>query len=492
MAEPQHLTPVFPDRAIQDLVRQSREEIQRAVNPDFVGLDNIDAPTQNYLRFEDGITGGWVNEISGSGTVRDRSVSGRFAPNVNPPSRTLEAYYNESVMIRNGIDIVIDDCILSWRTFDGQKASDMAMAERKNHVKRKIAAAMRSSDIYGGSLIHMRLANRPMLSEFDPRSTMRNELLGLDVVKGPNVSIQEFDMDPMSMTYGEPLVYVISQTGQPPFKVHASQCLRFVANPDLADRWELYHRGWGISTIVRVMQEIKRDQEVMADIAHMVTEASLKVLSTRKFDQSYTKAAHRDPKVPDVHQKLREQMNLQSIYRALVIDEQDTFDRKVMNFGGIPAVVDRLQLRCAAAFKIPATRYLAQSPAGENATGESDMRNYDLTIESRKENELAEHLDILDQVVARSSGLGPPPIYRWKSLLDASLNDKGEAYERLSIGLRAMTEAGYLLPPETVGAALTENGIFEKIVDPETVKRIEFTEPPRGSREAQPERNRNT
>ena len=82
--------------------------------------------------------------------------------------------------------------------------------------------------------------------------------------------------------------------------------------------------------------------------------------------------------------------------------------------------MEMMHKRLAAAADIPMTRFFGQSPAGMNATGESDMANYAAMIEAKRGAMLSDPMMMLDQVLARDAGIAEPPEYTWRSLVDMS------------------------------------------------------------------------
>ena len=112
----------------------------------------------------------------------------------------------------------------------------------------------------------------------------------------------------------------------------------------------------------------------------------------------------------------------------MMIDkDREDFSRVAIQFGGLANLMDRFALRVAAAGDIPATRFMGQSPVGLNATGDGDMRNYIMMVEANRENQLAENLPRLDEVLARDAGLKEVPEYEWRSLLEMSDKEKADA-----------------------------------------------------------------
>ena len=68
--------------------------------------------------------------------------------------------------------------------------------------------------------------------------------------------------------------------------------------------------------------------------------------------------------------------DLLSTYGIAIIDSEESLERFEATLTGVPDTLDRLTSRLAAAAGIPATVLLGEAPAGLNATGDSDVRNY--------------------------------------------------------------------------------------------------------------------
>ena len=87
----------------------------------------------------------------------------------------------------------------------------------------------------------------------------------------------------------------------------------------------------------------------------------------------------------DTIQAMNAMMNNSSLQ---IIGEKDEYESHQYTFAGLGEVYDRFMMDVAGAAEIPVTKLFGRSPAGMNATGESDMQNYYDTIEERQESEL--------------------------------------------------------------------------------------------------------
>ena len=72
----------------------------------------------------------------------------------------------------------------------------------------------------------------------------------------------------------------------------------------------------------------------------------------------------------------------------LVLGENDDFQSFQYSFAGLGECYDRFMMDISGATEIPVTKLFGRSPAGMNATGESDMDNYYNMIAELQENTL--------------------------------------------------------------------------------------------------------
>ena len=75
-----------------------------------------------------------------------------------------------------------------------------------------------------------------------------------------------------------------------------------------------------------------------------------------------------------------------SVIRSVIVDaDAEEFERQQLTLTGLPDTMDRFAIRLSAAAGMPVTRLMGQSPAGLNATGESDMRMWHERVEYERE-----------------------------------------------------------------------------------------------------------
>ena len=94
-----------------------------------------------------------------------------------------------------------------------------------------------------------------------------------------------------------------------------------------------------------------------------------------------------------------------SVLNAVILDRDEMYDKQYTTLAGLPEVIDRFMLQLSGATGIPVTRLYGRSPAGLNATGESDLRNYYDLIEAAQRNRLMPPLRKLINIISEWQGI---------------------------------------------------------------------------------------
>ena len=147
-----------------------------------------------------------------------------------------------------------------------------------------------------------------------------------------------------------------------------------------------------------------------------------------------------------------------SVHRAMVVDAGDgvqpaeEFIRQTANFSGLPQMLQMFILRLSSAARIPATILMGQSPAGMNATGESDLRWFYNRLEGYQTNDLEPAfrriLDVLRASDAWEFSGDTEITFNWPELWGASENEKATARKTQAEADNINIQAGVLLPEE--------------------------------------------
>ncbi len=92
---------------------------------------------------------------------------------------------------------------------------------------------------------------------------------------------------------------------------------------------------------------------------------------------------------------MQAQSVMKSNFGMQLVNKGDQITNTQYSFAGLPEVYDSMCLDLAGAARIPVTKLFGRSPAGMNATGESDLRNYYDYVDTLRESKLRPILEKL-------------------------------------------------------------------------------------------------
>lgn len=180
--------------------------------------------------------------------------------------------------------------------------------------------------------------------------------------------------DPRAANFGEAEVFEIVQdvTGSVPKServyVHESRLIIF-QGVKISRRRRRARKGWGDSVLNR-MAGVLRDFHMSWDgTAILLNDFSQAIFKMKGLAEAL------QGQDDDLVIKRATLVDMsRSIARAVLLDSEEDFDRKTTNVAGLPDLLEKFCLRLAAAVSMPVTLLMGQSPAGLNATGNSDVR----------------------------------------------------------------------------------------------------------------------
>jgi phage-related protein (TIGR01555 family) len=187
-------------------------------------------------------------------------------------------------------------------------------------------------------------------------------------------------------------------------RVHHSRILRFIGRP-LPYIEELAESYWGTSELEHVYSEIVKYDNTSHNIAALIFAANLKVYKMEGFEQLSTAPDNVRRDLYNTLTMMNWMMNSQGMQ---VMGKDDEFITHQYAFSGLSDIYEMFMLDVSGASEIPVTKLFGRSPAGMNATGESDMANYYDSIEEKQEAYLKPIIDRLLPILCMSEFFAVP------------------------------------------------------------------------------------
>lgn len=412
--------------------------------------------------FTDGLT----NAVSGQGTDRDKQVAAEYA--LSEPTWTdLLTAYRVSWLAKKIVDIPAQDSVREWRSWNGDADQVQAIEseEKRLNVVTRVLEARIAARLFGGGLIYIDVGDEDLSEPLEPARVQRGGIRTLVTLTPQTVVTGVTIDDPRDPWFGHPADYRLAISTGANLIIHPSRVVRFDGT-HRPDRTAIAGTsgGWDDSVLMAVIEEVKRADSVNANIASLVHEAKVDVFGIPGLMQLVD-----DPQYEaKVAKRLRAAALGKGIHGALVMDSEETYNQKQFAFSQLPELIDRFQTTVSGAADIPTTRLFGRSPAGENSTGESDLRNYYDMIRAQQTLHVGPAMSILDEALIYSAiGDRPDDIdYEWTPLWQTSDKERAEILKTTADAARTLAGTGgaspEILPIEAlsdaVAAALSEQG----------------------------------
>ncbi|TPK14156.1 phage portal protein [Mesorhizobium sp. B2-5-11] len=397
-----------------------------------------------------------TNLVSRMGTGRDKAASSYYAFTPLSDAELLNAY-RTAWLPRKIVDIPAFDAVRAWRDWqaEGNVIEPIEAEENRLNVRGKVFEAKVRARLWGGAAIHIGTGDADLAAPLEIERIGKGGVKYLTVLSRRQLSAGEIDRDPASEFYGQPKFYTLTAGTTAQVQIHPSRLVIFQGNaqPDI-DLVE-GQLSWGDSVLQSVMDAIKQADGTAANIASLVFEAKIDIIKVPNFMASL---ANEDYKA-----KILERYTLantaKGINGTLLLDKEEEYEQKSASFATLPDVLDRFLQIVSGAADIPATRLLGQAPAGMNATGESDLRNYYDRLSAMQQVEMTPAMHRLDECLIRSA-LGSRPAdvyYEWAPLWGMSEKEKADVFKTKSDAARALAGGNGqspLLPIDALSEAL--------------------------------------
>jgi len=371
--------------------------------------DTIDAAAEDGLSdFVSGMQSmALKNARLGVGGPRDQRAYSRYVPTTRGNRVEQESLFCGSWLGGRVISTLPEDMIRPWRKvkWEGLKDDDenvkiVRATEKRTKVKKRLLECSKWARLYGGALLIPVLKSQPdeVLAEpLDYDDIQKDDLVGFHVIDRWRVSVDgDVVTDVLDPENGMPVRYRLAEST---VVIHHTRVIRLDGRE--VPYFVFRANGlWHDSVLQMLISNIKQYDTAMAAIVTMLFQANVDVVlqAGLKSTLSTKNGAEK------VIERFR-QFAMNKSFNGVGVLDKDTEDyqRHPYSFGGVDRVLTQIMYDVCGAADTPFTRLFGQSPAGMNATGESDDRHYYNHVASRREEHLDDGLAKIDQFVVRSA-----------------------------------------------------------------------------------------
>lgn len=382
---------------------------------------------------------GYVNLLNKYGTKQDNSEAYKFEREPVIPDMQLTGLYEGNGLFSKIIDTPAEEALkhgfdLNLKSNEMNAFVDEVLDDLE--WDEKATTAIKWARLYGGALIVMLIDDGRGLEEpvdwEHIRSIDELRVYERSIVQPDYASLYQQDYGGKGIgnrvsKFGQPEYYYVSSI-YGSFKVHESRCLVFRNGVLPEQTSNATYLFWGMPEYVRIRRALRETVTAHTDSVKLLERSVQAIYSMKGLASLLTT----DDGENQVLKRLQLVDTSRGLLNSIAIDsEGEQYDFKTFQFSGVKDVIDATCNMLSALTNIPQTILFGRSPAGMNATGDSDFESYYNFVEKIQRLMLKRNLRTLLDVVFRagiaSGDVAEEPDYKLEFNPLWSLSDTEQA-----------------------------------------------------------------
>lgn len=382
---------------------------------------------------------GYVNLLNKYGTKQDNSEAYKFEREPVIPDMQLTGLYEGNGLFSKIIDTPAEEALkhgfdLNLKSNEMNAFVDEALDDLE--WDEKATTAIKWARLYGGALIVMLIDDGRGLEEpvdwEHIRSIDELRVYERSIVQPDYASLYQQDYGGKGVgnrvsKFGQPEYYYVSSI-YGSFKVHESRCLVFRNGVLPEQTSNATYLFWGMPEYVRIRRALRETVTAHTDSVKLLERSVQAIYSMKGLASLLTT----DDGENQVLKRLQLVDTSRGLLNSIAIDsEGEQYDFKTFQFSGVKDVIDATCNMLSALTNIPQTILFGRSPAGMNATGDSDFESYYNFVEKIQRLMLKRNLRTLLDVVflagIASGDVAEEPDYKLEFKPLWSLSDTEQA-----------------------------------------------------------------
>lgn len=403
----------------------------------------------------------------------------------------LEAAYQSNWMAATAVDVIAEDMTREGidvkTSLDPDDLDKVTQTFDNMGLWDALCDNIKWSRLYGGSLAVI------LIDGQDNSKPLRLDTIAKDSFKGLLVLdrwLVQPTLQQLVRTYGEgfgmPEFYDVVADGLAlkRQRIHHTRVIR-IDGVDLPYWRKTAENLWGASVLEKLWDRIVAFDSATMGASQLVYKAHLRTIKIPKLREIIAMGG---PAMEAVTKNIDMIRLFQSNEGLTLLDGDDEFETSAYSFSGLSDMILQFGQQLSGALQIPLVRLFGQSPAGLNATGESDLKTYHDNIKRQQERKLRAGLTKMLDIVSRSVLGKPMPegtTFTFTSLHQLSADQKAAIAQSITTAVSSAEESG-LVSRSTALKELKQSshitGVWTNITD-EEIEEAE-NDPPPGSESA--------
>jgi phage-related protein (TIGR01555 family) len=417
----------------------------------------------NFFAYLRGLrSDGWSNALTGLGTDRDKTTAARFQRSAWEFDYELfTALWEGDPIFGKIANVLPSEAMRAGYTLQGATPEDLKRVEEEAaligsedpenpRVDAAILHAWQLSRALGGSAILIRTEGE-IVGE-----PLAGRVVGLTVLDRQEI-MPEWATDPTLINRMRRTDYYMTAG----VRVHASRVIPFYGEPTTRSG-RVARGGWGLSYFSKPYRIVELYMQGLGGAGHLLTDAGQAVW---KIGGLWRMAAQDDPESENaIRTRIQLFETLRSSIRAIIVDKDtEDFTRVPTPMSEVPQTLQELKSAVAMAAAMPETKLWGRSPAGMNATGESDHAEWRGAVDHVRTTEIGPRILRLYSAIAAGVGAAPPEAIEWGPLSSPTPKEAAEVEKLRAEAATAAIDAGILSVAEGRAAFAGGGSVFGSI-----------------------------
>ena len=395
------------------------------------------------IKFFDSLT----NVIAQIGFGGDKAAHSRYSGECLTETELIDAYRFAWLPARI-VDVPADQATRNWRKWTGDPATvdRIEEIERRINLQQAVNECLKDARLFGHAAILIRTNSTTMHAPL--RDNER--IVGLDVVEMPTNNTGALSRF-RSTTQSQNTIRINNQD------VHTSRLC------PMRGRY-IPRMSGGDSVLNPVYRACLNADGVTANIAALVFEAKVDVFKIPNLMEIVGTQEGES----QLMRRLSVANHGKSVTNSLLMDAEESYEQKHVNFGGLNDVqLTALQI-AAGASGIPATKLLGTSVGGLNAKGDSEIRDFYDEVASEQANKIGPAIRAADRLILNEAQAADDVDYKWRSLWSQSETEKADNVQKLAAAIKTVADTAVFGDDEVRDAAAQVLGEYMPALEGES------------------------
>ena len=390
----------------------------------------------------------------------------------------LEAMYRQNWIVGSMVDSVAEDMTRAGIDITGgieaDQIEEIQEAFEDLGIWDALLNTIKWARLYGGAIAVMQIEGQNTASPLNIATIQQGQFEGLAVFDRWMVQPDHTRMISSGRDFGLPEYYKIVssynpadqtfQYGQP---IHHSRIIRQIGI-QLPAYQAMTEEFWGESVIERLLDRLLSFDTATMGAANLIDKAHLRTINIDGLRDILAAGGKAEENLVKMFTYVRQMQTNEGI---TLLDKEDTLTANSYSFSGLSDMMLQFGQQLSGATGIPLVRLFGMSPAGLNATGDSDLTNYYDGIASQQESKLRTGTKTLLHVVYRSLyGIDLPQSVKMKfaPLWQTSDTEKATNAKTTAEAVIGAFDSGLISEAtalKELRASSDDTGIFSNISD---------------------------